>query len=576
MFLTFADDWLTTGLMRLPADAVVNVVKAPPFSHPRWQLWPGLVLGIGLLLLVALGLTSLLQAAGAPDTGRLLGGSYFQSVIRFTLWQAFLSVVFSLGIALPVAFALNRFQVFPGRALALRLLELSLVLPTIVAVSGLIGVFGRQGWFTALLDAGLPGHKWNLYGLNGILLAHVFFNAPLAARLLLQALEAIPAPRLRIASQLGLRGWWLWRAVHWPALKPVLPGLAALVFTLCFTSFAIIMTLGGGPRTTTLEVAIYQALRFEFDFSQAALFALCQLAICGSLWFLVFRKRLDTGFMPNRRLSRSAPLAWGKWQCAASGLLLATFIVFLMAPLVAITVRGLPALIPAGEPVALYHQLLPATARSLLIAVPAGVGAVAVALLTLAAANQAGRRRLAAIPAMTGYLPLIVPPLVLGTGLFIFLKPELGNPMQGWILVALINGMMAVPFVLQVLRGPTSSLDSAARNQADQLGILGWYRWRWLYWPILRRPIALALAYGIALSLGDFGVIALFGSPGQPTLPVLLYQQLGSYRMAEAAGTGLWLLLVLISVFASLSRVAPPPTSADPKATKPLPEPGHA
>ncbi len=80
---------------------------------------------------------------------------------------------------------------------------------------------------------------------------------------------------MRTASQLGLGGWWLWRAVHWPAIKPVLPGVAALVFTLCFTSFAIIMTLGGGPGTTTLEVAIYQALRFEFDFARAHCLPFC-------------------------------------------------------------------------------------------------------------------------------------------------------------------------------------------------------------------------------------------------------------------------------------------------------------
>ena len=90
------------------------------------------------------------------------------------------------------------------------------------------------------------------------------------------------------------------------------------------------------------------------------------------------------------------------------------------------------------------------------------------------------------------------------------------------------------------------------------MGILGWYRWRWLYWPRLRRPVALALAYGVALSLGDFGVIALFGSPGEPTLPMLLYQQLGSYQVANAAGTGLWLLLCLLAIFTTLTRVSRP------------------
>jgi thiamine transport system permease protein len=381
---------------------------------------------------------------------------------------------------------------------------------------------------------------------------------------------------MRTASQLGLGGWWLWRAVHWPAIKPVLPGVAALVFTLCFTSFAIIMTLGGGPGTTTLEVAIYQALRFEFDFARAALFAILQLLICGSLWWLVFRKRLDTAVLPNRRLSRPVPLFARPWQGFSAGLLLAIFTAFLVAPLLAIILRGLPALWPTAETTSIYQQLLPATARSLFIALPAGLGSVLVALLTLAAANRAGRRWLAIVPAVTGYLPLIVPPLVLGTGLFILLRPQLGNTMQGWFLVALINGLMAVPFVLQILRGPLASLDSGSLKQADQLGILGWYRWRWLYWPYLRRPVALALAYGVALSLGDFGVIALFGSPGKPTLPVLLYQQLGSYRLGEAAGTGLWLLGLLILIFVSLSRVPGIKSRTTSAASQPLPEPEHA
>ncbi len=106
---------------------------APPFSHPGWQIWPGLLLGNGLLLLVALGLLSILQEAGELDPGgRTLASSYFQSVVRFTLWQAFLSVLLSLALALPVATALARYRSFPGRTLILRLMELSLVLPTIV------------------------------------------------------------------------------------------------------------------------------------------------------------------------------------------------------------------------------------------------------------------------------------------------------------------------------------------------------------------------------------------------------------------------------------------------------------
>lgn len=528
--------------------------RPAPLSHPLWQQAPGLLLGVGLIALVTAGLASLLWSVKWDDLSALWNNAYLRGVIGFTLWQATLSVILSLLVALPVARALTRHTHFPGRAWLLRLMEMSLVLPTIVAVSGIIAVYGRQGWITGLLDQWVTGHGWNLYGLNGILLAHVFFNAPLAARLLVQALESVPEARLRNASQLGLKGWWLWRSVEWPALKPALPGIAALVFTLCFTSFAIIMTLGGGPRFTTIEVAIYQSLRFEFDFARAALLALIQLVICGALWWLVFRKRLETALLPARTFSGRAALRIGKPQRLWHMLLLPLFSLFLLMPVLAVIIRGLPALWPSTAPAGFYSTLLDATGISLLIGIPAGLGAVAVALLTLAATGALRRRWLSAVPPVTGFLPLIVPPMVLGTGLFLFFRPGIGQSGAGWVLVSLINSLMALPFVIQILRGPLLAIDAAAHRQADQLGLRGWYRWTWLHWPRMKKPLALGLAYGITLSLGDFGVIALFGSPAEPTLPMLLYQQLGSYRVAEAAGTSLWLLMLLAVIFITLSR----------------------
>ena len=322
-------------------------LRPAPFSAPAWQLAPGLIIALALIGLVLLGLGALLHTAGTLEFEELWQSRYLRGVVWFTVWQAVLSVFLSLLIALPVAMTLARLSHFPGRSLLLRLMELSLVLPTIVAVSGII---------------------------NGILLAHVFFNAPLAARILLQALESVPAPRLRVASQLGLSGWWLWRTVRWPALRPVLPGVSALVFTLCFTSFAIIMTLGGGPRATTLEVAIYQALRFEFDFGQAAILATIQLVICGSLWWLVFRNRLESSLLPDRRFAEPVSLKDSPGQGLGRVLLLGIFSAFLTLPLLAIALRGLPALWPAPPMPSIYGQLLPATGRSLLIAVPAGPG----------------------------------------------------------------------------------------------------------------------------------------------------------------------------------------------------------
>ena len=528
-----------------------------PLSHPGWQKWPGTLLALAILLIALGGAGALLWQAPIPDLPRLWHNPYLRGVLSFSLWQAGLSVLLSLLLALPVARALDRQRHFPGRALLLRLMELSLVLPTIVAVSGIVGVYGRHGWLTGLLQGWHPALNWNLYGIHGILLAHVFFNAPLAARILLQALDGIPTPPKRIASQLGLGALWRWRALEWPALKPVIPGVAALIFTLCFTSFAIVMTLGGGPSTTTLEVEIYQSLRFEFDFGRAALLALIQLLVCGSLWWLVARRPLSATLVPDRRLGQLPPRRDnGPGVKIRDTALLSAFTLFLLLPLLAILVRGVPGLVDLFAPAtgdAALSRMVQATLRSLAIALPAGLMAVVSALLMLASQRTASR-----VATLAPYLPLILPPLVLGTGLFLLLRPRLGSSAEGLMLVALINAMMALPFVLQLLKGPLNALDQASARQADQLGILGWYRWRWLYWPRLRRPLALGMAYGTGLSLGDFGVIALFGTPDQPTLPMLLYQQLGSYQMSAAAASGLWLILLLLALFGLFNLLGRP------------------
>ncbi|MDN6320632.1 MAG: thiamine/thiamine pyrophosphate ABC transporter permease [Marinobacter sp.] len=552
-----------------------------PFSRSGWRLWPGLAIASALIVLSVAGMGALVWETSLPSVNELWQSRYLRTVITFTVWQAFLSVVLSLLVAIPIARILARQPSFPGRSVLLRLMELSLVLPSIVAVSGLISVYGRQGWFTGLANDWL-GASWNVYGINGIVLAHVFFNAPLAARILLQAIESAPASQRRVAAQLGLGRWWYWRAVEWPAVKPVMPGLAALVFTLCFTSFAIVMTLGGGPAATTIEVAIYQSLRFEFDAGRAALLAMVQLAICGSLWWMAARHGLTASLLPDRQVASHRSRAGSSLKARlADSAILGCFVLFLIMPLAAILLRGLPgmgmAFFPEGSFV-VNPALLDATLRSLAIALPAGLMSVTAALLMLACGTATSRPAFTRLTDVAAYLPLMVPPLVLGTGLFLLFRPSLGASSQGLVLVTLINAMMALPFVLQMLKGPMGSLDSASRQQADQLGVLGWYRWRWLHWPRLRRPLALAMAYGTGLSLGDFGVIALFGTPGQPTLPVLLYQQLGSYRIDAAAATGLWLVLLLLALFSLFNRLGMPARKPGLAATSPstASEPEHA
>ena len=102
-----------------------------------------------------------------------------------------------------------------------------------------------------------------------------------------------------------------------------------------------------------------------------------------------------------------------------------------------------------------------------------------------------------------------------------------------------------------MLRVLTPAMDRAEAQRARlaaHLGIRGWAYWRLVLWPALRRPLGLALAFGLSLSLGDLGVVALFGSQDLITLPYLLLQRMGSYRTADAAGIALILAATCLTL----------------------------
>jgi thiamine transport system permease protein len=467
-----------------------------------------------------------------------LGGidPYIIRVLSFTLLQAGLSTLLSLALGLPLARALARQQRFLGRGFILRLLNLPLVLPAITVIIGIIEVYGAKGWLGGIFD---------IYGLKGIVLAHVFFNVPLAARLILSDMERIPPESWKLAAQLGLSSRNLWRIVEWPQIRGGLAGAALLIFLLCAASFAIVLTLGGGPRATTLEVAIYQSLRADFDPPRAAILALMQLALCATLALLAQRWGGLSPAWPTLRLSARRYDAQSLVVQLVDGGVILLALALLLPPLAALAAAGL-------FHIDLSNLLLRALATSLALGGASALLAFALAWpLSVLAVRSAAWRRLSAIAVLTSW---IVPPAALATGWFISFIAFAGSSGLAAFLVIAMNALMSLPFAARALVPALARSAEAHDRLCLSLGIAGWTRFRLVELPVMRRAIGVALVLSLILSLGDLTAISLFGTQDFVTLPALIYRQMGSYRFDAAIGTALVLALLVLALSSLAER----------------------
>jgi thiamine transport system permease protein len=521
------------------------------------------------LTVLAAGAFLPLVVVAVPNAGRAIASALGDPVIwrslRFTLLQAALSTALSLLFAIPVAAGLHEMRWFPGRKAILRLFALPLALPQIVAVLAIVGLYGERGFVSEFLRASGTGFP-SIYGLTGILIAHVFFNMPLAVRVILGGLASMPGEYERLAHQLGMGFGARFRHVVWPFMRPALTSAGSLIFMLCVTSFTVVLTLGGGPRATTLEVAIYQALTFDFDIARAVLLAVLQVGVT----VLAFLALAKAGGQVSAGLTigalRPFPVRRSLGLTAMMMIIIAIGTVFVFLPFVVIAWRGYAAdlLTLAGQ--AGFRKAL---ATSLILGSLAACLAVGLAMmLAVALAAAASRRRFSGsesayerLLSNASSLILVVPPVVIAAGWFILIRQFSNAYSAAPVMVVTINAAMAAPFAIRLILPAAMSAAERYDRLCMQLGLRGFSKLRFVTWPLVRRSLTLALAFSLALSLGDLGVIAIFGSQDVQTLPYLILQRMGSYRTHDAAGLALILCLMTMALMVFADRDGIRPTS---------------
>ena len=452
---------------------------------------------------------------------------YLRWRLVWSFLQAGLTCALALGLGLPVAWVLARFE-FRGRTVVLHSLMLPFVVPTLVAAMGVLALMGPQGVLKAWGGPDLQGSPWLLiYG-------NLFFNLCLVVRAATEALGQVSASRVAAARTLGATPWRVFLRVEWPAIAPWLMSALCLVFLYCFSGFGLALVLGGQDYAT-VEVEIYTLVAHELQLAQAGSLALWVLVLTGlvALVYATIEQRLAT---PARAdvVARRKPQGAGQWAVVWAAW--AVLVVFCAAPLLAIVWRAGFAGAQAWS-VLLDDATLDALWNSLRFTV------LAVALATVLGLAHALAARQSLLLRTLAFLPFVVSPVMVAFGLLL-LYPQWTDSFS---LLVCAYALLAYPFVAKAL---AAGLDSMPAHLAQAARTLGASPWR-VFWrvtlPVLRPALRRGVAFAAATAVGEFAVTLFLSRPEWGTLTTLVYAYLGRPGTAnrDAALVLACLLMVL-------------------------------
>jgi len=473
-----------------------------------------------LVRILALGLSELNVGATGLQA-RLLRVGWF------TLWQATVSTVLTFIAAAPMTWAVSRFR-FKGRRLAMALVTVPFVLPTVVVGTAFVAL----GWRDSI---------------GAILAAHVFFNIAVVVRTVGSQWRRVDADLLNAAAVLGASPAQVLRRVTLPLLRPSLAAAASIVFLFTFTSFGVVLILGGYPYAT-LEVEIYRQAVVLADLPLAASLALVQLVGVSAALYLYSRYQERHSAAWEAASEESVPRAKGTTLAAvysSVGLTLAA----LAIPLVQLGRRAsgffddlFRSDLVVGEPLAAIRNSLLSAVVATLIALVVGILAA-----TLVSHREGGLSRWFDATLM---LPLGTSAVAIGLGFIVALDWPV-DLRASLILVPVAHALVATPFVVRIALPAFRSINPDLRHAAATLGASPLRVWRRVVLPLVSRAALVAAGFSMVISLGEFGATSFVARPNTATIPTLIFRLLGRPG-PTSFGTAMALSLILAGLTAAI------------------------
>jgi len=187
--------------------------------------------------------------------------------ILFTFKQSIISVFISFLLAIIPSYYLAY-----RKGLLTKLLEGLVFIPFFFPIISTIVAFSLIFNFEFLKELNI------LYSLKAIIIANVFYNSPLFLKYISEGISKIPKEVIEAGKIDGLNEREIFFKIKLPLILPQVFRGGFLAFSYCFTSFAIVLALGG-LKFSTLEVEIANTLTNSLDFSRAFVLGVLQFII---------------------------------------------------------------------------------------------------------------------------------------------------------------------------------------------------------------------------------------------------------------------------------------------------------
>ncbi len=473
----------------------------------------------------------------------------------FTLWQALVSTLLTLVIAMPLAAVVANVE-FRGRRLVMALVTIPFVLPTVVVAGAFLATSDRTG-----LDSGPFSLSKSVFA---IIVAHVFFNVAVIVRTVGGYWSQLSRTDEQAARTLGTSASMTFLRITVRRLQPSLLAATSIVFLFSFTSFGVILILGGA-RQRTIETEIYRYAISRTDFATASVLSVVQLVVVVIL--VALNTRLRARLPRSDRLAADRPQAWRNRSTAfiPIGTVLIT-LALLCIPIAVLIEQSLrtgggwgfdhyrslterPPFLTVTPLRALMNSLGFATVATAIAVFFGGWASLAITY------SSRGVSRLLDV----GYLlPLGTSAVTLGFGILITFDTGIVDLRQSWIIIPLVQALIGIPFVTRAVVPVLRAIDPNLRDAAASMGASPAKIRRDIDLPIARRALVVGGGFAFAISLGEFGATSFVGRrPDLMTVPLAiarLLSQPGQSIRGQAMALSVILMVVTAVVLLAVDR----------------------